>query len=144
MVADTACPGLMCSFNRGNIEGTITLRKFVSDVCVCMFCFMFAKWLVLWIDLTERFINMRRVLKCVQNTTVYLSLWLEFACPEVTLCGQDIKIKLLINYLFSVRLYTAVNTLSLFIWFMSVIVIYGRSVLFSLHWVDNTSFQQIG
>ena len=31
-----ACPGLMCSFNRGNIEGT-DFQKFVSDVCVCMF-----------------------------------------------------------------------------------------------------------
>ena len=30
-----ACPNVMCSFNRGNIEGTI--QKFVSDVCVCMF-----------------------------------------------------------------------------------------------------------
>ena len=37
-----ACPILMCSFNRGNIE-ELTLRKFVFDVSVCMFCFMFAK-----------------------------------------------------------------------------------------------------
>ena len=32
-----ACPSLMCSFNRGNIEGT-NYSKFVFDVCLCMFC----------------------------------------------------------------------------------------------------------
>ena len=38
------CPSLMCSFNRGNIEGTNS-----SKICVwCLWvCFMFVKWLVL-------------------------------------------------------------------------------------------------
>ena len=34
MVDDT---GLVMLFNKGNVEGTITLRKFVSDVRVCVF-----------------------------------------------------------------------------------------------------------
>ena len=29
MVDDTACPSLMCSFNKGNIEGTNSLKNFV-------------------------------------------------------------------------------------------------------------------
>ena len=48
-----ACPSLMCSFNRGNIEGTNSL-KICFNVCVYMF-FMFVLGLVL---------RMRRVLKC--------------------------------------------------------------------------------
>ena len=31
-----ACPSLMCSFNRGNVEGTNS-SSFLSDVCVCIF-----------------------------------------------------------------------------------------------------------
>ena len=58
----------------------LTLPKFVSGVYVRMFCFMFAKWLVLWTDLTKG-LCIRRVLKCV------FCLWPEFDCPEVTLCG---------------------------------------------------------
>ena len=40
----------MRSFNRGSTEGTNSSEKKKFDVCVCMFCFMFAKWLVLWTD----------------------------------------------------------------------------------------------
>ena len=43
-----ACPNLMCSFNRGDIEGTNS-----SKVCVCMICFMFVQGLVLWTDLKK-------------------------------------------------------------------------------------------
>ena len=43
-----ACPNLMCSFNRGDIEGTNSLK-----VCVCMICFMFVQGLVLWTDLKK-------------------------------------------------------------------------------------------
>ena len=32
-----ACPSLMCSFNTWVILKELTLQKFVSDVCVCMF-----------------------------------------------------------------------------------------------------------
>ena len=54
----------MCFFNRGKFKGTNSW-KFVSDICVCMFCFMFAKCLVLWTDLTKGlYIYMRWVLKC--------------------------------------------------------------------------------
>ena len=37
-----ACPSLMCSFNRGNTEGTNSLEKMcLLFVYTCMFCFMF-------------------------------------------------------------------------------------------------------
>ena len=53
---------------------------------------MFAKWLVLWIDLTEVYNYQKGLEMCI-------CLWPEFDCPEVTLCGwQDIKIQLLTNY----------------------------------------------
>ena len=40
----------MCSFNKTNTEGTDS-----SNICVMLVhvCFMFVKWLVLWIDLTK-------------------------------------------------------------------------------------------
>ena len=40
-----ACPSLMCSFKRGDIEGTNSSKN-LSDVCVCMFyvCEMIANW----------------------------------------------------------------------------------------------------
>ena len=56
---------------------------------------MFAKWLVLWIDLTKGLCYVRRVLKCA-----LVCLWHEFDCPEVTLCSwHNIKIQLLTNWL---------------------------------------------
>jgi len=39
----------MCSFNRGNIEGTNS-SKFVSDVCVCMFYVCKVTGFVDWLD----------------------------------------------------------------------------------------------
>ena len=74
----------MCSFNRGNIEGTNSSK-------ICVWCLMFVRWLVLWIDLTEgRYI-------CEKSLEMCICLWPEFDCPEVTLCGwQDIKIQLLL------------------------------------------------
>ena len=60
----------------------------MSDGCVSMFCFMFAKWLVLWIGPWQ----------------MCICLWPGFNCPEVTLCGwQDIKIQLL-TYLRALRI----------------------------------------
>ena len=34
----------------------LALRKFMFDVCVCMFCSMFMKVLILWTDLTKVYI----------------------------------------------------------------------------------------
>ena len=60
-------------------------------VLVC-FVFIFAKWLILWIDLTNGLLYEKRFEMCN-------CLWPEFDCPEVTLCGwQDVKIQLLTNY----------------------------------------------
>ena len=42
-------------FNRSNIEGTITLRNVLFDVCVCMFSFIFVSELALWILLEKGF-----------------------------------------------------------------------------------------
>ena len=50
-----ACLSLMCSFNRIIMKG-LALRKFMFDVCVCMFCSMFMKVLILWTDLTKVYI----------------------------------------------------------------------------------------
>ena len=36
------CPGLMCSFNKVNSEGTNSSKICVRCLCTCMFCFMFA------------------------------------------------------------------------------------------------------
>ena len=105
-----ACPSLMCYVNRGNAEGTNSLKMcvwclclmFVSDVCVqCLcpmfvsLCFMFVKWLVYYIDLTEGWYI------CEKSLEVYICLWPEFDCPEVTLCcSQDVKIQLLLLLLY--------------------------------------------
>ena len=56
----------------------LTLRKFVVDVCVCMFCFMFVQGLVLWIDVREG-LYVGEVLKCD------FFLMTEFECPEMSL-----------------------------------------------------------
>ena len=64
----------------------LTLWKFMSDVCVCIF----VKWLVLWIDLTKGLYIYEK------SFEMWVCLWPEFHCPEVTLCGwQDVKIQLL-------------------------------------------------
>ena len=67
----------------------LTLRKSVSDVCVCMF----------YVSEVTGFVD------CLDRGLIYMweefrnvfCLWPEFHCPEVTLCGwQDIKIQLLL------------------------------------------------
>ena len=79
----------LCALLTGVILKWLTLRKFVFDVCVCMFYVCELIGFVDWLDrgliyMWEEFRN------------VYL-LWSEFDCPEVTLCGwQDIKIQLLL------------------------------------------------
>ena len=45
-----ACPSLMCSFNRGNIEESNSESTFLFYVCVCMFCFMFV-WGFSFVDI---------------------------------------------------------------------------------------------
>ena len=59
-----------------------------------MCCFMFAKRLVWWIDLTKGlYIYEKSFEMCI-------CVWPEFDCPEVTLCSwQDIKIRILTNSL---------------------------------------------
>ena len=67
-----ACLSLICSFNRGNIEGTNSSKICVMFVYVC---FMFVWQLVLWIDLTDGlYIYKRRVLKCAFAYDLSLSL----------------------------------------------------------------------
>ena len=56
-------PLLPCTFLRGATLQGLTLRKFVFDVCVGMFCFMFAQGLVLWSDMRKGKLFMRRVSK---------------------------------------------------------------------------------
>ena len=67
-----------------------TLRKFVSDVCVCMFYVCEVTGFVDWLDRGLIYI-------CEKSLEMCICLWPEFDCPEVTLCGwQDIKIQLLL------------------------------------------------
>ena len=56
-------PLLLCTFLRGAMLNRPTLCKFVFDVCVGMFCFMFAQGLVLWNDMRKGYLFMRRVSK---------------------------------------------------------------------------------
>ena len=80
----------MCSFNRGNSEGTNFENLCLMFVYVC---FTFAKWLVLESDSTEGWYI------CEKSLEMCVCLGPEFDCPEVTLCGwQDIKIQLLLLY----------------------------------------------
>ena len=44
----------LCALLSGVILKGLTLQKFVFGVCVCLFCFMFAWGLVLWIDLSKK------------------------------------------------------------------------------------------
>ena len=63
-----ACPRLVCSFNRGNIERTNSLKVCVG--CLCMICVCVGTRFVDW--------------------TVGLTT--EFDWPDVTLCSrQDVK-----------------------------------------------------
>ena len=81
-------PSFMCSFNRGDTEGT-NYWKLYFDVRVCIF--LLCVWEVIgfvdWLD--KRFMYEKRF-------DMYICLWPEFDCPEVTHCGwQDNKIQLL-------------------------------------------------
>ena len=42
------CPSLMCFFNRGDTEGTNSLKKIFSHVCVCFVLWKFVSCLILW------------------------------------------------------------------------------------------------
>ena len=84
----------------GVILKGLTLWKFVSGVsCLQGGWFSFVDWFrvckvvgfLLWIDLTEGWYI------CEKSLEMFICLWLEFDCPEVTLCGwQDIIIQLLL------------------------------------------------
>ena len=97
-----ACLSLMCSFNRGNIEGTNSSKICVWCLCVYVLCLR-RDW---FCGLTWQ-----RVEKGEKSLEMYICLWPEFDCPEVTLCGwQDIKIQLLLllllqNWLNLLQLY---------------------------------------
>ena len=43
----------------------------VSDVCVCMFCFMFAEWSILWVDLTKGLYMRRLEVKGYKYSGIY-------------------------------------------------------------------------
>ena len=76
-----ACPSLMCSFNRGSTEGTNSLKICVWCLCMYVLCLQ---------SVCGWYIREKSLEMCI-------CLWLEFDCPEVTLCGsQDIKIWLLL------------------------------------------------
>ena len=85
------CHSLMCSFNRGNIEGTNS-----SEICVwCLYIYMYV--LCLWSDWFCRLTWQRVDTYNEKSLEMCFCLWPEFDCPEVTLCGwQDIKIQLLL------------------------------------------------
>ena len=85
----------MCSFNRGNIEGTNSSKICVWCLCMYILClridwFCRLTWLRVDIYIWKKSLEM-----CI-------CLWPEFDCPEVTLCvWQDIKIQLLLLLLSS-------------------------------------------
>ena len=79
-----ACPSLMCSFNRGNTEGTNSLKMCVWCLCMHVLC--------LWRDWFCRLTWQKGDNVCEKNLETYIRLRPECDCPEVTLCGwQDIK-----------------------------------------------------
>ena len=80
----------MCSFNRGNIQGTNSSKICVWCLCIYVLC--------LWSDWFCR-LTWQRVDNyiCEKSLEMCSCLWPEFDCPEATLCGwQDIKIQLLL------------------------------------------------
>ena len=80
----------------GIILKGLTLRKFVSGVCVCMFYVCEVIGFVDWLD-RGLIYNIYRHILCEKSLELCICLWPEFDCPEVTLCGwQDIKIQLLL------------------------------------------------
>ena len=86
----SACPIALCALLTLVILKRLTLRKFVSDVCVCMFYVCEMIGLVDWLDRGLRYI-------CKKSLEMCICLRPEFDCPEVTLCGwQDINIQLLL------------------------------------------------
>ena len=79
-----ACPSLMCSFNRDNIEGTNFSK--ICVWCSCMSCMFYVGEVISFVDWLDRGL-------------IYICVYIpEFDCPEVTLHGwQDIKIQLLLQ-----------------------------------------------
>ena len=72
----------MCSFYRGNIEGTNSSKIYVWCLWMYVLCLR-SDWL------TEGWCI------CEKSLEMCICFWPEFDCPEVTLCGwQDIKIQL--------------------------------------------------
>ena len=70
---------LLCCFKL--VVAAVTLRKYVYDACVCMFCFMPVWGLVLWTALRKGlYYN-------YEKSFDMLLLMTEFDCSEVTLCG---------------------------------------------------------
>ena len=85
-----ACPSSVCSFNKGNTEGTNFKTVFLMFVYSCMFCLIVVKWLVLWIDLTKgsyenEFWNVHLLMTQV---------WLSWGDPVWLTLWQDIRIQL--------------------------------------------------
>ena len=82
------CPRLMCSFNRGNVEGTNSSKMCVW--CLCMYVLFYVCKVIGFVDwLGKGYIYEKRF-------EMRICLCPEFECPEVTLCGwQNIKIQLL-------------------------------------------------
>ena len=85
-----ACPSLVCSFDRGNIEGTSSLKICVWCLCIhVLFYVCLGIGFVHWLDKRLICIYIRRVLKCV---FVYSRVWLSWG----------VKIQLLSNYWHSI------------------------------------------
>ena len=60
-----------CALSAGVILKGLTLRKCVSDVCVCMYRFIFVQGLGLWADLRMGWCT-RRILKCLWQCLIVL------------------------------------------------------------------------
>ena len=83
-----ACPSLMCSFKRGNVEETNS-----SEICVwCLCMYVSCLWSDWYCGVTWQ---------SEKSLEMFICLWPQFDCPEVTMCGwQDIKIQLLLLLLY--------------------------------------------
>ena len=90
VLGSPACPSLMCSFNRGNIEGTNSSNICVWCLCMYVLCLR-SDW---FCRLSWQRVD---IYTCEESLEMCICLWPEFDCPEVTLCGwQDNKTQLLL------------------------------------------------
>ena len=89
------CISCMCSFNRGSIEWSNSLKNCIWCMCIINYaCFMFAWGLVLWTGLRKGLLFdwMRKVLKLCKFA------YDRVGYPDVTLCSwRNVKIHLLTN-----------------------------------------------